>query len=285
MYDIAIIGSGPAGVAAALNAQIRRCSLVIFGAQAESEKLKRAEKIPNYPGLPQISGAELAAAFGAHLEKAGIRPEKKNIDHVYPMGDYYALTCADEMWEARAVILATGVSAQNMLKGEEALVGRGVSYCATCDGMLYKGKTVIVLAYDAQAKEEADYLKTIAQKVIYVPLSKQAGEPEGVEIVAGIQPLELCRDDGAVSVVARGETLRGDCVFIFRGAIAPGILVPGLETEDGFVKVNRDLSTNLPGVFAAGDVTGLPHQIAKAVGEGATAGLSAGKYVSAWKNP
>ena len=280
MLDIAIIGSGPAGIAAAINAQIRRKSFVLFGAECESAKLRKAEKIQNFPGLPGVSGEEAAKSLTDHRVSAGIELLNKNIDHVYPMGDYYALTCADEMWEARAVILATGVSAQHMLKGEKELVGRGVSYCATCDGMLYKGRNVIVLAYDAQAKEEADYLKDICN-VTYVPLSREAEIPDGVGIISGAKPKEIVRENGAVSVKMEEGSISADCVFIFRSAIAPGILVPGLETENGYVAVKRDLSTNLPGVFAAGDVTGFPHQIAKAIGEGATAALSAVQYVSA----
>ena len=279
MYDIAILGSGPAGAAAAINAQIRRRSFLLFGAEETSKKLKSAQRIENYPGMPDVSGEALASAFAGHLQLSGISVTEKKIDHIYPMGDYYALTSGDEMWEARVVILASGASPVSLLPGEEALMGRGVSYCATCDGALYRGGHVIVIAYDEQAAEEAAFLKTLAS-VTYVKALKSVPTPEGVEVVTDAKPLEIRSENRRVFVVTDKSEIEGDCVFIFRSAIAPNLLIPGLETENGSVKVSRDLSTNLPGVFAAGDVTGAPYQIAKAVGEGATAALSAVKYLA-----
>ena len=279
MYDIAILGSGPAGAAAAINARIRGRSFLLFGAEKASNKLKSARRIENYPGMPGVSGEALASAFAGHLQLAGIEVTEKKIDHVYPMGDYYALTSGEEMWEARSVILAAGVSPQSFLPGEEELVGRGVSYCATCDGALYRGGRVIALAYDEQAGEEAAFLKTLA-RVTYFPLSPRVPVPDGVEVVSDLKPLGIRAENRRVFVRTERGEIEGDCVFIFRSAIAPGLLIPGLETENGTVTVGRDLSTNLPGVFAAGDVTGAPYQIAKAVGEGATAALSAVKYLA-----
>ena len=279
MYDLAIVGSGPAGVAAAINAKIRGLDFVIFGAEARSRKLESAKIVQNYPGLPGKSGAQIARAFAAHMEEMGVSVTKRAIDRVYAMGDFFTLTSGDEAFESRAVILATGVSPQKMLPGEEERVGRGVSYCATCDGGLYKGKAVTVLAYEPGALREAEYLARFAS-VTYVPLTEGASAPEGARVVSGILPREIRTEDGRMAVVTDGETLLSDGVFIFRSAVAPSILVPGLETNEGCALVGRDLSASIPGLFAAGDVTGHPHQIAKAVGEGATAALSAAEYLS-----
>lgn len=282
MYDVAIVGGGPSGIAAALNVRLRGLNMIMFSAQEGSRKLKSAQEIPNYPGFPNVSGEKLAGAYEEHMRSAGILPFIKTIDHIYAMGDYYALTCGDEMWEAKSVILATGVSAQKPLKGEEELIGRGVSYCATCDGMLYKGGHVIVIGYDESAREEAEYLSTLAS-VTYFPVTKDAKDAENTQIIRGAKPFAIEKAERKVRLITDTGEYTGDCIFIFRSSVAPGTLLMGLETENGHAKVSRDLSTNLPGVFAAGDVTGLPYQIAKAVGEGATAGLSAVKYINSLK--
>lgn len=279
MFDLAIIGSGPAGVAAAVNARIRGLNFVLFGAEERSRKLESAKTVRNYPGFAGKSGAEIARAFAAHLNGMGVSVTNRAIDRVYAMGNGFTLTCGEEMFESRAVILATGVSPQGMLPGEEKWVGRGVSYCATCDGSLYKGKAVTVLAYEPGAIHEAEYLSRFAS-VTYVPLAEGAGVPEGANVVPGVTPREIRFEGGRMAVLTDGETLLSDGVFVFRSAVAPAILVPGLDASEGYARVGRDLSTNLPGLFAAGDVTGQPHQIAKAVGEGATAALSAALYLS-----
>ncbi|MBR3928165.1 MAG: NAD(P)/FAD-dependent oxidoreductase [Clostridia bacterium] len=278
MFDVAIVGGGPAGISAALNVKIRALSMIMFSGPSGLKKVKSAKEIPNFLGFPSVSGEKLAGAYEEHMHRAGILPVMKPIDHIYPMGGYYALTSGDEMWEAKSVILTTGVTSQKPLPGEEELIGRGVSYCATCDGMLYKGGHVIVLGFEESAKEECEYLLKL-MNVTYFPLYKNARKIEGAETIENAKPISLKKGEkGVVLLTDRGE-FTGDCAFIFRSAIAPGTLLPGLETENGHIVVSRDFSTNLPGVFAAGDVTGLPYQIAKAVGEGATAGLSANRYI------
>ncbi len=278
MYDVAIVGGGPAGISAALNVKIRALSMIMFSGPDGLNKVKSAKEIPNALGFPSVSGKTLADAYETHMRSAGILPFHKTIDHIYPMDDYYALTSGDEMWEARSVILATGVMSQKPIPGEEELIGRGVSYCATCDGMLYKGGHVLVLGYEESAFEECEYLLKL-MKVTYFPLHKNARTVPGAQTIENAKPVSLRKGEkGVVLNTDRGE-YAGDCAFIFRSAIAPGTLLPGLETENGHILVSRNFATNLPGVFAAGDVTGLPYQIAKAIGEGATAGLSANQYI------
>ncbi len=278
MIDVAIVGGGPAGIAAAVNVSIRGLSMMLFAGPDGLKKVKSAKEIPNYLGFPGVSGECLAGAYEEHMRLHGILPVNKTIDHIYPMGEYYMLTSGDEMWEARSVILTTGVMSQKPIPGEEELIGRGVSYCATCDGMLYKGGHVLALGYEESAVEECEYLLRL-MKVTYFPLYKNAKRVEGAENIENIKPLSIRKGEKGVILTTDQGEFEGDCAFIFRSAVAPGTLVPGLETENGHIIVSRDLSTNLPGVFAAGDVTGLPYQIAKAVGEGATAGLNANKYI------
>ena len=278
MLDVAIIGSGPAGVAAAINVRQRNRSLVLLGAAEVSRKLESAQEIANYPGFPEIGGAALGEAFHRHLDALGIAVERKYVDHVYPMGDFYALTSGEEMWEARSVVLATGVTAFKPIEGEIELLGRGVSYCATCDGRLYKGRPVLALAYDEDAEEEIRYLSELSD-VTCIVMKKGVRVPEGVKTVEGVKPRRFAQKDRGIVLETDGESYAADGAFVLRSAMLPGVLVPGLETEGARVVVNRQFATNLPGVFAAGDLTGAPYQIAKAVGDGNIAALSAAQYI------
>ena len=283
MLDVAIIGSGPAGVAAAINVRQRNRSLILLGATEVSRKLESAQEIANYPGFPEISGAALSEVFHRHLEALGIAIERRYVDHVYPMGDFYALTSGEEMWEARSVVLTTGVTAFKPIEGEIELLGRGVSYCATCDGRLYKDRPVLVLAYDEDAEEEIRYLSELSD-VTCLMMKKGLRVPKGVKAVEGVKPRRFVPAERGIVLETDGESYEAAGAFVLRSAMLPGVLVPGLETEGARVVVDRQLATNLPGVFAAGDLTGAPYQIAKAVGEGATAGLSAAAYVAAAEN-
>lgn len=278
MLDVAIVGGGPAGIAAAINVNLRGLSMVLFSGPNGLKKVKSAKEIPNYPGFANVDGETLADAYESHMRSAGILPFNKTIDHIYPMGDYYCLTSGDEMWDARCVILAAGVMNQKPIPGEEELIGRGVSYCATCDGMLYKGGHVLALGYDESAREECEYLLTL-MNVSYFPLYKNASGVPNAQNIENAHPVSIKKGEKGIVLLTDAGEFPGDCAFIFRSAVAPGTLLPGLETENGHIVVSRDLSTNLPGVFAAGDATGLPYQIAKAVGEGATAGLNAVRYI------
>ena len=165
MVDIAIIGSGPAGISAAINAQIRHKSFYLFGSAGLSDKVQRSECISNYPAFFDISGKDLNKKFSEHLEKADILVIEKRVTGIYNMGGYFALLSDQEEFDAKSIILATGVEVSRPIKGERELLGRGVSYCATCDGNLYKGKTIAVICDNALMEEEAQYLADLAEKV------------------------------------------------------------------------------------------------------------------------
>ena len=277
--DIAIIGTGPAGVSAAITATIRNKKILLFGNKELSGKISRAQEIRNYPGFPAISGEELAKKFREHLDAMEIEITEKRVAAVYAMGDYFALQAGEEMIEARAVILATGVAAAKPLPGEKEMLGRGVSYCATCDAPLYRGKTAAVIGYSPREEAEAAFLSEVCPEVTYFPVyADETHLPEKVRVirekVTGIE-----QRDGRRIVRTEDGAWEADGVFVLREAVAPDTLVPGLETEGAHVTVNRKMETNLPGVFAAGDLTGLPYQYVKAAGEGNVAAISAAMYL------
>ncbi len=278
-YDIAIIGTGPAGVSAALTAKNRNKSILLLGSRQMSEKVAKAHEIRNYPGLPFIKGEDLAAAFRSQLEQMEIPVTEQRIGAVYAMGDYFALQAGEEMLEARTVILATGVVMAKTLPGEEQYLGRGVSYCATCDAPLYRGRTAIVIGYSSREEAEAAFLAGVCSKVTYFPMYKdETNLPESVEVIREI-PEEILKPETGLAIKTSEGEYAADGVFVLREAVAPSQLVPGLETDGAHVKVNRRMETNLPGLFACGDLTGTPYQYVKAAGEGNVAAISAAAYI------
>ena len=280
LYDSIIIGTGPAGVSAALNLKILDKYFIWFGSGATSKKVEAAELVRNYPGLPDISGAGLAEAFKTHAQKMGIAPEHKVVTGIYDLSGRYAVQAGDEMFESRTIILCTGVVTAKPIAGEENYLGRGVSYCATCDGFLYKGKTIAVLLFDKSFEHEAEYLATIAQKVYLMPMYKNCEvKAENVEIVMKM-PKEIAGGMKAGRLVFSDGELCADGIFILRSSISPATLLRGLETEGGHIVVDRQCRTNLAGVFAAGDCTGRPYQYVKAAGEGNVAAHAAVDYLA-----
>ncbi len=278
-YDIAIIGTGPAGLSAAITATIRNKKVLLLGSRDLSEKLGKAHEIQNYLGFPAVKGADLAAAFQNHIDRMGIEITEKRVNAVYAMGDYFALQAGEDMLEASSVILATGVVQGKPLPGEEEWLGRGVSYCATCDAPLYRGRRAAVIGFSPREEAEAAFLSEVCSEVLYFPAYKEETHlPEAVRVIrekaAGI---EKQAQEMVVKTAENGYTVDG--VFVLREAVAPAQLVPGLETDGGHVVVNRKMAASIPGVFACGDITGTPYQYIKAAGEGNVAALSAVAYL------
>lgn len=263
--EILVIGGGPAGLSAAINARARGRSVLVVSNPLEENPLWRAEKVENYLGMPGRSGAGLLREMRSHAERDGVEfLSGKALTAMAVSGSWY-VSVGSDMYNARAVILAAGVSRGKKFPGETEHLGRGVSYCATCDGMLYRGKAVAVLGYTDTARKEADFLRGLGCSVTYF------NNPRTCEIWG----------DGQVSsVTCDGETAEVEGVFILRPTAAPGDLFPGLTLENGYVAVDRKMATNLPGLFAAGDCTGGPLQVSKAAGEGLIAGQSAAAYVA-----
>lgn len=263
MYDIAIVGGGPAGLSAAVNARARnKTALVITNPPAESP-LYKAEKINNYLGMPGMSGAQMLDAFVAHARAAGAELRTGRALSILAVGDTFLLSVDSDVAEAKAVVLATGVARGAKYPGETELLGAGVSYCATCDGMLYRGRKVAVIGLSAHAAEEAEFLRGLNCEVLFFD------KPQKFEI----------RGEGRVeSLLADGTAYPVDGVFILRPTLAPTDLLPELAMDGGYVAVDRKMRTNIPGIFAAGDCTGTPLQVAEAVGEGLVAGQCASEY-------
>lgn len=278
-YDIAIVGSGPAGLSAAINAKIRNKNIIVFGTESLSNKLIKAPSIDNYLGFYEISGEELREKFQDHLDKMEIEITYKKINNIYAMGDYFALMSGDDMYEATTVILATGVEYGKPIKGEEEFLGKGVGYCATCDAPLYRDKVVTVIGYNKEAEEEANYVSELASKVNYVAMYKDEYDlKDDIKVVVD-RPLEILGDTKVNAVRFKDKEIESDGVFVLRDSISPGQLVPGLLMENGHIKVDRTMATNIPGCFAAGDCVGVPYQYIKSAGEGNIAALSAVKYL------
>lgn len=279
-YDAAIIGTGPAGLEAALNLKIRNKSFLLFGPSHLSTKLVSAAKVDNYLGLPGITGKDLQAQFLAHIQAMDIQITQQQVQMIYPMGDYFALASGQDNYEATTLILATGTSHTKLIEGEEAFLGRGVGYCATCDAPLYRGRAVAVLGYTDEAAHEANYVAELASKVYYIPMHPQAGTPSApVEVIQG--KVTAIEGDSAVhTLVLEDRRLAVDGIFVLRESVAPTSLLPGLEVRDGYIHVSMHMATNIPGCFAAGDCTGKPHQFMRAAGQGQTAGLAAVDYLA-----
>lgn len=278
-FDIAIIGTGPAGLSAALTARARNKSVLLLGSAELSPKLVKAKAIDNYLGFPSVSGADLAAAFRTHLDAAGVPIVEDRVSAIYDLGGYFGIQGSPDIYEADAVVLACGVTSAKPLPGEDELLGSGVSHCATCDAMLYRGRDVVVVGYSPREESEAEFLAEVAGSVRYIPAYR--GEPalsENVEVVRAVPTGVEARGNGFALLTETGEVL-GDGVFILRESIPPAQLVPGIEVDGARVVVDRRMRTSIAGVFAAGDIVGEPYQYIKSAGEGNNAALAAVAYL------
>lgn len=279
-YDIAIIGTGPAGISAAITAKVRNKKILLLGREPYSPKIQIAEKIDNYPGLPQISGEDLGQALAEHMKKMDIAVTIDTVRAVYAMGNYFAIQAAGAEYEASTVILAMGVAAAHTIEGETEFLGRGVSYCATCDAALYKGKVTAVAAETPKEEAEAAFLAETADKVYYFQLYEgEAVLPENVEVLYE-KPVKVEGGVKAERLVTEDHTYTVDGIFFLKESVPAAQLVPGLQMEGNHISVNRRFETNLKGCFACGDITGTPYQYIKSSGEGNVAALSAVSYLN-----
>lgn len=280
MYDIAIVGGGPAGVSAAINAKILNKNFIWFSGGKTSLKASRAELVKNYPGLPDATGEELSWAFFNHAESMNIKITEKIITGVYETDGGFTLLAGAEDFSAKTVVLCIGVGGSGPAEGEEEFLGRGISYCATCDGMLYKGKKIAVVCTDKRYEPEIEYLCSLAAHCAVIPLYKDCKiDAPNAEIVNKI-PLKYEGDTRFRRIAFKDGTLAADGAFILKSFFPPSSLMHGLKIEGGHIAVNRAMETCVAGVFAAGDCTGRPYQYAKAVGEGNVAVHSAAEYLA-----
>lgn len=263
MYDIIIIGGGPAAVSAALTARNRGKSVGVIANKPETANLYLAEKITNFPGFSG-SGAEMMQTLRNQLAESGAEIIEGRALNAMPLGKSFGVAVGNSFYEGKAVILCTGISRSPLCEGETEFLGRGVSYCATCDGMLYRGKTVAVIGEGEECEHDAEFLESIGCTVLRFPKKSKFAISGGMK---------------ADTLTVDGTEYKTDCIFILTDKVTSESLVSGIETEKGAIKVDRKMKTNVSGVFAAGDCTGTPYQVAKAVGEGNIAALSACEYI------
>ena len=283
-YDLAIIGAGPAGLSALLNAKIRNKSVIIFG--TDSPSLENSESIKNYLGFGDVSGKELNEAFKKSLEAYDYDKSDQKVQQVYAMGDYFGLMLKNnDMVEATSVIVATGIELKKDLINEDKFFAKGVSYCATCDAAFYKGKKVLVIGYNEESVEEANFTSEIVDELIFVNMYKDDIKlNDSIEVISGEVPVEFIGEDRAsVLKFKSGKEISADGFFIIRDSSKPSRLVPSIETDEEHIIVHDNCRTNIRGLYAAGDVAGRPYQINKSVGQGQVAALDAAKYISLLK--
>ena len=276
-YDIIVLGSGPAGLSAAVTARGRNKSVLVIGNRWQDSPLARAERVDNYLGMPGMTGMEMLEAFQRHAQEMGGELVTGKVLSIMEW-EGFNLTVGSQLYQGSALILAPGVVRQAKFPGEETYLGRGVSYCATCDGMLYRNKPVAVVGRSKDAPHEAAYLKSIGCQVVYVAPKRPEELEKDIPFIQAAK-LVVKGEQTVTALEADGADIPVNGVFILREAVAPGDLLPGLTLEKGAIQVDRSMATSVPGVFAAGDATGAPLQVSKAVGEGLIAALSACEYL------
>ena len=297
-YDIAIIGGGPAGLSAAITASSKGRKVVVFEAHGFSPRLRSVELITDYMGCPDISGNELMDRFIEHARHIGAEIIEEKIVSLKEKAGYFELGTPNSQYNADTVILATGISRSSLLPGEKEFLGRGVSYCATCDGFFFKGKDVLVIGGGDSALQEALFLTKFASRVRVVHRRDQfrAGEflQQKATENAKIQPvfdtvLDRIDGEGKVQAVQARNVKTGalerwetDGVFVFVGHFPNSGLFKGQLDMDpqGFLVVDKYMMTNVPGVFAAGEIMDpIFKQAISSAGLGCMAAIAAERWL------
>ncbi len=276
-FDTAIVGGGIAGYTAALTAKHLLLDYLWLG-EGGFGKLRAAEAVRNFPFFSG-SGKELCARLEEQKEAEGIVRTEARIDGIYRTMDGYTLTAGKLTFSARTVILASGVDTKGKAAGEAEFVGRGVSYCAVCDGALYRGKKVVAVLSSPRYEEEARLLAKFVKTLTCICLYEPPMPPEGNVKSVCDAPKRIEGGFRVERLVCEKGSYPADGIFFLKDSTPPQALCGGLTMEGGHVKVTRMMETNLNGLFAAGDVTGRPYQYAKAAGEGCIAAHSVKAYL------
>lgn len=299
MYDLIIIGSGPAGLSAAVYGKRAGLELLVIEEKPMSGgQILNTYEVDNYLGMPGINGFDMGMEFRKHADKLGVEFKEASVTAVADKGDVKQVFMGEEVLETRTVIFATGAEhAQLGIPGEEELSGMGVSYCATCDGAFFKGKTVAVVGGGDVALEDAIYLARTCEKVYLIHrrdelrgakiLQEELQALPNAEILYSHVVTEIKGEDMVEALLLKdvktGEEKELAVAGIF---IAVGIhpntelLNEKVETDEaGYVLAGEDCATNVPGIYVAGDIRKKPmRQIVTAVADGANATVSAGNY-------
>lgn len=305
MYDLVIVGGGAAGLSAGIYAMRAAMKTVLIEKGMPGGQISQTKDVENYPGIEEIGGFELCEKFLNHAKRYDLEIRETEVTTVDPGMEFHEVVLADgSRICTHAVILAMGGTARKLsIPGECEFFGRGVSYCATCDGFFFRGKTVTVIGGGDTALEEALYLAKICSKVYLVHrrdefrgsriLQQRVMGDENIELVLNSVPLEIVGDDAGVTGVSvknvqteEVSQIATDGVFIFVGFSPAGELVPaGVKMNGaGYVVTDDKCETSLPGIFAVGDLRQkYANQIVLAAADGCVAALASAHYVETRK--
>ncbi|TDA38822.1 MAG: thioredoxin reductase [Candidatus Methanomethylicota archaeon] len=295
-YDVVIIGGGPAGLAAAIYSSRAGVSTLLIEGNMLGGRAAYAREVDNYPGFPEgISGNELVVRLVKHAERFGTTiMVGQSVMEMELCGKIKNVKTISSEFKSKAVIIATGLVQRKLgIPGEDRFVGRGVSYCATCDGYFFRNKKVAVVGSDEDALYDLKYLSSMTKDILLIPnvpnFDREKSEYAknlGAEVLEGARLVEVLGENKLTGIKIKDENgketvLKLDGLFVALGftPISDIARSAGLRTtREGYIVVNENMETNLNGVYAAGDCTGRSHQIIVAVGQGATAGINASDY-------
>ncbi len=301
MYDIIIIGAGPAGMTAALYASRAGKSVLIMEKEYPGGQIVNSPLVENYPALPAVSGADFAFNLQEQLNALNVEFAYEEVTSLEKNDGLFTVN-HDAAYQAKSVILATGVHHRELgLEGEEALIGSGLSFCAVCDGAFYRDRDVAVIGGGDTALQDAVYLSAICRTVYVIhrrdafraaaALVEKARTKENIILTTPYTPLRYLRDEaGVTGIVLKNaadgseKTLAAEGIFLAVGQLPQCGFVKGLAdlTPDGYVQAGEDCLTNVPGLFTAGDCrVKQVRQLTTAVGDGAVAATNACNYIDA----
>lgn len=281
--DLAIIGNGPAGVSAAITAKVRNVNFKLFGNLEYSKKLQLTQKIENYPGEYNISGQQLIDKYKKQLELMNIEVCTERVINIFDMSSYFMIVSDSQQYYCDSVIIASGIPLASGIRGEREFLGKGVSYCATCDGNFFKNKTIAVYCDNPALENEVSYLLDIVDQIYYYPTFKSQLVSDKLEIVNSKFSEVVGENVVEAVLLADGSVIEIDGLFVFRNEVDAKSFMSNLKMQNGFIVVDGNMETNVKGLFAAGDITGRPFQIAKALGQGNVAALSAVEFLESRK--
>lgn len=279
-FDIAVIGGGPAGVAAAITAQSKGRKVVLFEAHGFSPRLRSVSEITDYMGIPNVSGSQLMDIFVDHLRKTEVFIVEEKVVALKEVGEGFIIGTPSGNFEVDAVVLCTGVSRSDLLPSEKEFMGRGVSYCARVDGVKYRDKRVVAIATTSDAMDEIDILADYCEHVYFFPRYTGFTPPKKKNITVVLEPpMEITGTDKVTGLHTDSDYFGVQAVFMFRATDPLNSFLPELQIRGRSVYVDDQAQTNIEGVFAGGDCTGQPWQCNRAAGQGQKAALSAIRYL------
>jgi thioredoxin reductase (NADPH) len=299
MRDLIIIGGGSAGLSAAIYALRAKLDVIMIEKLGIGGQIALSDVIENYPGYRSISGSELMGKFEAHAKDFGLKVEFGAVEQVIDNGDKKVIKTDSKTFESKAVIIASGAQPKKLgVKGENEFTGRGVSYCATCDGPFYNGKDIVVVGGGDTAVKEAQYLSKIANKIYLVHRRDRLRAEKIMQEKLLSNPKVEFLWNSAVDEIIGGESgvervsvkniqgnekreVKAEGIFVFVGIIPNTEFINAEKNKGGFIITNDRMETSIKGIFAAGDCRNTPlRQVATAVGDGAIAAVYAEEYIS-----